>query len=181
MSYTPRPDSIADRAHQQLTLQGELSGAALADAIDLEDWKTLLPSLHVALREGFINKVTRNGLNYYRVGDGVPIKPASGEPDDDPIVQRWAQATTTTVATTPPPKAKAKPGKKEQAPALTPQPAELKDLPAEARKIAVPVITEPVFGVLTDGRVVVECAENVMVLNRQESDRLRGLLLATAA
>lgn len=191
MSYTPRPDSIADRAHQQLTLQGELSGAALADAIDLDDRGTLQPSLAIALREGYITKTTRNGLNYYRVGDGVPAKPAAGDVDDDPIVQRIVPASTASVSTTPPPSptAKAKSAKKAQAPALKLQPEALKDLPAGvvkelsacARKIASTAITEPVFGVLTDGRVVVECAANVMVLSLQESDRLRGLLLATAA
>lgn len=193
MTYTPRPDSIADRAHQQLTLQGELSGAALADAIDLDDRGTLQPSLAIALREGYIAKTTREGLNYYRVGDGVPLKPASDDVDDDPPVQRVVPAKAAPVPATPPPrpkvKAKVKPAKKAQAPALTLHAAELKDLPAGvvkelsagARKIAQPAGSEPVFGVLTDGRVVIECVENVMVLSRQESDRLRGLLLATAA
>ncbi|MBY0469143.1 MAG: hypothetical protein K2Q07_09225 [Burkholderiaceae bacterium] len=179
MSYTPRAGSIAERAHQQLTLQGELSGAALADAIDLDDRGTLQPSLSIALREGYISKTTRNGFNYYRVGDGVPLKPTGDDVDDDPPVQRVVPAKAVAVATTPPPrpKAKAKPPKPAQTPALALQPAEVKDPPAGAQKIAQPPGAEPVFGRFTDGRVVIEKGDQRIDLDSKAAGRLYAFLV----
>lgn len=184
MTYAPRPGSVAERAHLQLTVLGELSGAALADAIELDDAKQLAASLTVPLREGYISRVKRDGLWFYRVGDGVPVQPADEDVDDDPPVQRVVPAKAKA-----PLKATEKP-KARDPKAVRSSPAPLQreseesttasDLgPHNNGKALAIADGGAVFGVLTDGRIVVEVADSFTVFSRRESDQLRRLLSAT--
>ena len=186
-SYSPRPDSIADRAHRALSAQGELSGAALADAIDLDDWRTLRPSLTVAVDHGYIKRILREGLNYYSVGDGVPVSRTvvdADDIDDDPPVQRVVPANAAPVPT---PLPKAKP--KTEAAALNAKIVVPENLPrgvlkqpsASARMHAAAPAEEPVFGVYTDGRLVIEQGQEVVTISAAAADKLLGLLMANAA
>lgn len=165
MSYSPRPGSIADRAHQVLSARGELSGAALADAIELDDWKTLLPSLTVPLAQGYIKRTLRDGLNWYSVGDGIKVTPkpdADDGNDDHPIVQRLVPAA-------PPPKPAPKAAKQR-----APKPVQT---PAAAATPTPPSAGQAVFGLYTDGRLVIEQGAQRIELSSAEHKRLYAAMV----
>jgi len=82
-TYTPRRGSKAEQAHMQLTAMGELSTAALADALDVESG-ALASLLAVPVREGFIVRERRSdGITWWRCGDGTTT--ADSEDDDPPV------------------------------------------------------------------------------------------------
>lgn len=165
MSYQPRTGSVADRAHQMLTARGELSAAALADAIDHDDPGSLMACLAIAINHGYIAKTKRNGLAWYSVGDGVPLK-KDDEPDDDPVVQRVVAAGS---------RPKAEPVK-----AVAPvKPAAMAAFSMRTKIVQTPVpaAADGVrFTVERETRLIIEQGDTRMVLGKADVARLREVI-----
>lgn len=86
-SYTPRPGSKAEAAAiaLQAAAGGELSTADLADEIDVESG-TLHAVLSVPIKWGYLARERRDGITWWRMGDGTPAAAAAadGEPEAPP-------------------------------------------------------------------------------------------------
>lgn len=181
-SYTPRPGSKTEQAWQALQARGPLSSAELADEID-SDKSTLQALFVVPLREGYLAKYKRDGVIYWRCGDGTPLVKA--EPDDDPPVQRIVKAAAAPAkralrkpTVSKPPRAAARPRK-----AAPKTKAKVKAMPKArpARAVvlapaATPVLPDFRFGLFTDGSLVLEQGGQHITLQREQTERLVGWL-----
>lgn len=89
MTYHPTPGTLVYRAHQHLlTLPPGtvLTSAVLADALGLDESKTIYPSLLPAVTAGLLHMdrhPSNNRLILWSLGDGRPAK-LDADPDDEP-------------------------------------------------------------------------------------------------
>lgn len=95
MSYTPTPGTIPHRTAEILRAlpagSRGLSGAQLAEALG-QSGMNAGAILAVPRQHGFFKAEKIDGLLFWSMGDGVPLKPA--EADDEPIVRRIVPANT---------------------------------------------------------------------------------------
>ena len=93
-TYVPRPGSRAEAALAALQREGWLSAVDLAVGIDLER-KNLDDNISLALREGLIRRVARDGVAGFELGSGTgesaPRAEAPAAKRIKPAVKRTAQ------------------------------------------------------------------------------------------
>ena len=169
MTYQPRPNSYADKAREQLVAHGEMSAAALADAIDMDDPSIIRNILQIPVREGYFRVEKRDGLMWWSMGDGTPTKPAADDGDDgvddDPVVQRVVAAGS---------RPKTEPAKvaaatvKPRAKAAASQPEPTVQAPAPAEEVQ--------FLIERETRLVIAHGGQRLVLNQADLGRLRELI-----
>lgn len=152
-SYTPRKGSMGEKAHEVLSARGPMSSADLAEAIDT-DLNNLHQLLSVPLREGYLATTRHGKMNVWRVGNGLGVLP--DERDTAPMVHNVVPA--------------------GEAASL----ATSTRLPSPFPSMSTPVTDGNgppfLFGIFSDGRLVLEQGDHQVTLHREAAAELCAFL-----
>lgn len=126
-TYTPQPGTIPARVIaylNQLPPGTELATAVLAEAVEVIP-SAVQATLGAPMKHGAVICTKRDGINYWRLGAGIPAAHLqASEPDDAPVIQRVIPAATAPRIQLPPPAPATKPARRTaKKPKAAPRPA----------------------------------------------------------